>query len=76
MNKRYRVDFYDMFDGWISNQIEEDENDFNTIEEAMLVRDKKNDELPESNKKCGEHFGVIDLMDKKEICCPIIRDIT
>jgi len=71
MNKRYRVDFYDMFDGWIYKHMEETENDFNTLEEAMAVRDKNNGELPESNKKCSEHFGVIDLVTKEEICCPI-----
>ena len=71
MEKRYRVDFYDMFDGWISSYMKETENDFNTIEEAMTVRDKKNSELPELNKKCSEHFGIIDLVTREEIYCPI-----
>ena len=71
MEKRYRVDFYDMFDGWIYRDIEKSENDFHTLEEAMAVRDKKNSELPESNKKCDEHFGVIDLVTREEICCPM-----
>ena len=40
-----------MFDGWI--YLKETENDFDTIEEAIIERDKKNSELPESNKKCS-----------------------
>lgn len=75
MNKRYRVDFYDMFDGWISNYMKDAENDFDTIEEAMTVRDKRNRKLPESNKKCSEHYGVIDLMTREEIFCPMKMDI-
>ncbi len=71
MDKRYRVDFYDMFDGWIYRDIEKSENDFDSVEEAMTVRDKKNRELPESNKKCDEHYGVIDLMTREEISCPM-----
>lgn len=71
MNKRYRIDFYDMFDGWIYNDMEETENDFKILEDAIAIRDKKNGELPESNKRCGEHFGVIDLVTKEEICCPM-----
>lgn len=71
MEKRYRVDFYDMFDGWIYRYNENSENDFDSIEEANAVRDKKNSELPESNKKSGEHYGVIDLLTKEEIGCPM-----
>ena len=75
MDKRYRVDFYDMFDGWISNYMKETENDFDTLEEATIERDKKNSELPESNKKCDEHYGVIDLVTREEICCPMKTNI-
>lgn len=71
MGKRYRVDFYDMFDGWISNYLKYNGNEFDTLEEAISMRDKKNDELPESNKNCGEHWVVIDLQTRTEICCPI-----
>lgn len=69
--KRYRVDFYDMFDGWIYNYVKYTENDYDTLEEAINFRDKKNNELPDSNKKSGEHYGVIDLMTREEIFCPI-----
>ncbi len=69
-NKKYRVDFYDMFDGWIYRDIQESENDFESLDEAIAIRDKKNSELPRSNKKCGEHFGIIDLDAKTELCCP------
>jgi hypothetical protein len=51
--------------------IEISENDFDILEDAMTIRDKKNSELPESNKKCDEHFGVIDLMTRDEIYCPM-----
>lgn len=71
MEKRYRLDFYDMFDGWIYRDIGKSENDFEILEDAMAERDIKNIELPESNKKSGEHYGVIDLLTKEEICCPM-----
>ncbi len=68
--KKYRVDFYDMYDGWIYRDIIESEHDFDSLDEAIAVRDKKNSELGRSNKKCGEHFGIIDLDTRIEISCP------
>ena len=70
VKKRYRVDFYDMFDGWIYRDISASANDLESLEEAIAIRDKKNSELPNSNKKCGEHYGVIDLETRTEVCCP------
>lgn len=75
MKKRYRVDFYDMFDGWISNYLKEANSDFETFDEAKIICDNKNSELPESNKKCGEHFSVIDLKIRQEIYCGLKREI-
>lgn len=70
IKKKYRVDFYDMFDGWICKNSKEAEYDFESLEEAIAVRDKKNSELKKTNKRCGEHFGVINLETKMEISCP------
>lgn len=71
IKKKYRVDFYDMFDGWIMKDIGETEDDFENLEDAKALRDKNNEQLPDSNKKCGEHYGVINLEMKGEIDCPI-----
>ena len=70
IKKRYRVDFYDMLDGWIYKGLKESEYDFESLDEAKSVRDNKNRDLSISKRKCGEHFGVIDLETKTEICCP------
>lgn len=70
IKKKYRVDFYDMFDGWIYREYKESENDFESLDEAKAVRDNKNKALSISNKKCGEHFGVINLETRMEISCP------
>ncbi len=68
--KKYRVDFYDMFDGWINKDMEEIKDDFENIEDAKALRDKNNEKLPDSNKRCGEHYGVINLETNSEIDCP------
>ncbi len=71
IKKKYRVDFYDIFDGWISIHFSRTERDFENLKDAKMFRDEKNEELQMSNKKCGEHFGIIDLETKTEILCPI-----
>lgn len=75
MEKRYRVDFYDMFDGWIYKDMPNSEIEFDSLKDAISMRDIKNSELPESNKKSGEHYGVIDLLTKEEIYCPMEMNI-
>ena len=63
--KRYRVDFYDMMDGWIgSNQ-----HEFDDFEEAKKYALEQQSELGEDSKHCGEHYGVIDLKVGIEIFC-------
>jgi hypothetical protein len=67
---RYIVDFYDAFDGWIRRGIEpEEEVQFDDLEKALQYRNKKNAELPDGNKKMGEHYGIIDTMLNREIQC-------
>lgn len=68
MTKRYLVDFYDMFDGWC-HSAEFWHRDFDSFEEAKIVCDKLMEELDESNKRCGEHYGVIDSTVNREIYC-------
>ena len=66
---RYRVDFYDMFDGWIGGTLD-DPYEFDDLSQAIALRDKRNAELDEGNKRIGEHYGVIDLEIRKEVNCP------
>ena len=66
--KRYYVDFYDMIDGWgtfgfFTERLSDNIND------AIKLCDKLNSELPEGNKNCGEHYGVIDSTVNREIYC-------
>ena len=69
---RYIVDFYDMCDGWIRAGIEpEKEVCFDDLQEARRYRDKKNEELPDSNKRAGEHYGIIDTKINREVEHPI-----
>lgn len=68
MSKRYIVDFYDMFDGWI--HASEFRNwEYDDFEEAKKVCDDLMKELDDSNKRAGEHYGVIDTRINKEIYC-------
>lgn len=66
--KRYYVDFYDMIDGWGGFAFFT-ERLFDELPEAIKLCDKLNSELDESNKKCGEHYGVIDSVIGREIYC-------
>lgn len=62
-----------MFGGWISRDIEKSENDFDNLEDAKTLRDKNNEKLHGPNKRCGEHYGVIDLEMMEEIDCPVYQ---
>jgi len=72
--KKYGVDFYDMFDGWI--HMPDSEFDwqgkpmqFDKLEDAKAEADRLYAELDEDNKKAGEHYGVIDLEQGREVYC-------
>ena len=67
-DKRYYVDFYDMFDGWGSFGFFEDRLS-DDLDFAIKLCDELNSEMSEGNKSCGEHFGVIDSQTDKEIYC-------
>lgn len=66
--KRFYVDFYDMIDGWGEFGFST-ERLFDELPEAVTLCDKLNSELDESNKKCGEHYGVIDNVVGREVYC-------
>ncbi len=70
---RYRVDFYDMFDGWIGG-ILDNPHEFDDLDQAIALRDKKDAELDDANKRAGEHYGVIDLDNKVEVDCPMEKE--
>lgn len=66
--KRYYVDFYDMIDGWgyfgfFTDMI------FDDLPDAIKLCDELNSKLPDGNKKCGEHYGVMDSTVQREIYC-------
>jgi len=65
MFKRYRVDFYDMIDGWCHIS----EWEYDVLEEAKIFCDEKMQMLNESNKRAGEHYGVIDMTTGIEVYC-------
>lgn len=73
MMKRYIVDMYDAFDGWITVGMEPlDEQIFSNIDEARKYRDKKNAGLDKDNIMMGEHWGIIDTEINHEVeCCQI-----
>lgn len=66
--KRYYVDFYDMFDGWGGFGFFT-ERLFDELSDATKLCDKLNGELAEGNRKCGEHYGVIDSKINREVYC-------
>jgi hypothetical protein len=68
MGKRYIVDFYDMIDGWC-HMSEFYGWQYDTLEEAKTVCIDKMDKLDESNKRAGEHYGVIDTTLNREVYC-------
>lgn len=70
---RYRVDYYDIFDGWIGG-ISDKPSEFDDPGQAIALRDRKNAELDEANKLAGEHYGVIDLEKDREVDCPTRKD--
>ncbi len=61
--KRYRVDYYDIFDGWICRGDVESVfgYDYATQDEAIRKCRELNRALDAQNIKAGEHWGVIDL---------------
>jgi len=66
--RRFYVDFCDMIDGWGEFGFFT-ERLFDELPEAVILCDKLNSELDESNKKCGEHYGVIDNVVGREVYC-------
>jgi hypothetical protein len=63
--KRYNVDFYDSFDGWLNwPKFETDD-----LEEAIAYATKMTSSLDKNNRKMGEHYGVIDSHTNREIYC-------
>jgi hypothetical protein len=68
MMKRYIVDFYDMFDGWC-NMSEFYGWTYDTLDDAKIKADELMKDLDESNKRAGEHYGVIDTTINREIYC-------
>jgi hypothetical protein len=67
MVKRYFIDFYDMMDGWGGTPGWY--GDFDTLEEAKKECDEKMKTLDNSNKRAGEHYGVIDSVLNREVYC-------
>jgi hypothetical protein len=69
-DKRYFVDFYDMFDGWSSLPGWYGEG-FDDLNEAKKFADEKMKTLDASNKRAGEHYGVIDRTIMREVYCTL-----
>ena len=74
-NKRYYVDFYDMFDGWgtwgfCANRL------FDDFEEAKTCANILQSELDKANRLAGEHYGVIDKKKNREIYCTMDKEYT
>jgi len=69
MGKRYCVDFYDMIDGWIHGWELWTDWQFDNLEEAKKKCIELHSELDESNKSAGEHYGVIDMIENREVFC-------
>jgi hypothetical protein len=67
-SKRYIVDFYDSFDGWC-NMAEFYGWTFDSLDDAKKLCDDKMKVLDPSNKKMGEHYGVIDTRINREVYC-------
>jgi len=67
--KRYCIDFYDMIDGWIGRGPHDTDWQFDTIEEAKKLCIKLQKELDQENIDAGEHYGVIDMISKREVFC-------
>ena len=64
---RYKVDFYDAFDGWISKGIPDPKNEFGDLEQAKA----RCTFLMQTKGPFGmdEHYGVIDLTKNREVFC-------
>lgn len=67
--KRYYVDFYDAFDSWGGTFEFYPERLFDDLDKAKECCIKLQSKLYESNKKMGEHYGVIDGKTKFEVFC-------
>ncbi len=66
--KKYYVDFYDMIDRWGELGFFT-ERLFDYLNDAIKLCDELNSELDETNKECGEHYGVINIMTGREVYC-------
>jgi len=64
-SKPYKVDFWDSFDRSWSGLGPA----FDDINQAKAVCDQMQAKLPQGNKDCGEHYGVIDLRIDREVYC-------
>lgn len=67
--KRYWVDFYDMFDGWIRYPECDDKYQFDDLDAAKAKADEKQAKLDKNNISAGEHWGVIDTTTGLEVYC-------
>lgn len=67
-SSRYYVGFYDMFDGWGAFGWNPDLL-YDDLEEAKVKALELQDVLPEGNKDCGEHYGVLDSNVGREVYC-------
>ena len=67
--KPYKVDFWDSFDRSWSGEGPV----FDDLSEAIAHCNQMQAQLPQSNKDCGEHYGVIDLRLAREVYCPAQR---
>ena len=60
-----------MIDGWVKIPEHDSDYRFDDLEAAKVFANRKYAELDESNKKAGEHYGVIDMWSPmgKEVYC-------
>jgi hypothetical protein len=56
---KYELAFKDMFDGWIDCYVHTDD-----LEMLKTKCDEKNKELNQSNKDCGEHYGIFERQEQ------------
>jgi hypothetical protein len=70
--KKYRVDFYDMFDGWIGrgDVVSFFGYDYDDLDEAKRKCIELNEKLDPQNKSAGEHWGAIDMEKGVFLCAP------
>ena len=67
--KPYKVDFWDSFElSWTGSGPV-----FADLSKAIAKCNQKQARLPQANKDCGEHYGVIDLRIGREVYCAAQR---